>query len=354
MNELTRICTTDDQRWDAVTARKAALDGRFVFAVTTTGIFCRPACPARRPKREHVRFFATCDDAEAAGFRACLRCRPKEPVRQAQLIAAACRALEADPPPTLDMLAARAGLSRFHFHRLFKAATGVTPKAYAAAHRAAKTRQQLHTEPTVTDAIYSSGYNSNSRFYAKADAMLGMTPAKFRDRGTGVEIVYGIGASSLGHVLVARSDRGLCAVMMGDDPAALETEIKTTFSNATSITSDPELDALLTKVIALIETPNEPVDLPLDIRGTLFQRKVWAALRAIPPGQTASYAEIAKRIGAPASTRAVARACATNEIAVVIPCHRVVRSDGALSGYRWGVDRKRTLLDRERVKNEKE
>lgn len=346
---------TNDRRWGAVIARDGALDGHFVFAVATTGIFCRPGCPARRPRRQHVIFFETCDAAEAAGFRACLRCRPNSNTlqsRQAELIASACRALESDTPPSLAALASKAGLSRFHFHRAFKAATGVTPKAYATAHRAVRARRTLPEEATVTDAIYAAGFNSNSRFYAKADAMLGMPPRSFRRRGDGAGIAYAIGTSSLGHVLVARSDRGICAVMLADDAEALEAEIKQKFAKAKSIKSDADLAALLSKVIGLVEAPATPIDLPLDIRGTLFQQKVWAALRAIPPGKTASYAEIAKRIGAPKSTRAVARACATNDLAVVIPCHRVVRSDGGISGYRWHPARKRALLERERGKTE--
>jgi AraC family transcriptional regulator of adaptative response/methylated-DNA-[protein]-cysteine methyltransferase len=353
MNELTHTLTTDDRRWAAIIARDAGLDGRFVFAVTTTGIYCRPACPARRPQRRHVRFFVTCAKAEDAGFRPCLRCRPKDrphQSRQAEVIAAACRALESDTPPSLDILAAKSGLSRFHFHRAFKAATGVTPKAYATAHRATRARHELQRETSVTEAIYAAGYNSNSRFYAEADAMLGMTPQNFRHRGDGADIVYGIGKSSLGHVLVARSGRGVCAVMLGGDQKTLEAEIKKKFAKARSIENDAEFAALLAKVIGLVEAPAMPVDLPLDIRGTLFQQKVWAALRAIPPGETASYAEIAKRIGAPKSTRAVAQACAANDIAIAIPCHRVVRSDGAISGYRWDPARKRALLDRERAK----
>lgn len=351
MNDLTRTLTTDDQRWDAIVARDAALDNNFVFGVTTTGIYCRPGCPARRPRRENVLFFPSCDAAEKAGFRACLRCRPKEQssqARQAELIAAACRALESDTPPSLDGLAAAAGLSRFHFHRAFKAATGVTPKAYAIAHRAARARRQLHEDATVTDAIYAAGYNSNSRFYANADQMLGMTPQNFQRRGDSAEIVYGIGKSSLGDVLVARSGRGICAVMLGDDRKTLEAEIKKKFSKAKAIKSDAGFAALLAKVIGLVEAPTANVDLPLDIRGTLFQQKVWSALRDIPPGETATYAEIAKQIGAPKSIRAVAGACAANDIAVAIPCHRVVRSDGGLSGYRWHPARKRALLERER------
>lgn len=351
MNDLTQTQPTDDQRWRAIAARDAALDGHFVFAVTTTGIYCRPGCPARHPRRENVLFFPSCDAAEKAGFRACRRCRPNERsshARQAELIAAACHALESDAPPTLQALAIKAGLSRFHFHRAFKAATGVTPKAYALAHRAARARHELHKDTTVTNAIYAAGYNSNSRFYANADEVLGMTPQDFQRRGDSAEIVYGMGKSSLGEVLVARSGRGVCAVMLGDDRKVLESEIKKRFAKAKAIKRDANFTVLLAKVIALVEAPATRVDLPLDIRGTLFQQKVWAALRDIPPGETATYAEIAKRIGAPRAIRAVGAACAANDIAVAIPCHRVVRSDGGLSGYRWQPARKRALLERER------
>ncbi len=264
------------------------------------------------------------------------------------MIAAACRALEAEAPPALDALAARAGLSRFHFHRLFKAVTGVTPMAYAKERRAARLRQELAGASRVTDAIYAAGFGSNSRFYERSDTMLGMKPAAFRDGGNAADIVYAIGACSLGLVLVARGEKGICAIMLGDDAAVLAQEINARFAKARSMEANAELSDVLAKVVALVEAPARDFDLPLDIRGTLFQQKVWAALRAVPPGETASYAEIARRIGAPSATRAVAGACAANKIAVVIPCHRVLRSDGNLSGYRWGPARKRALLDKER------
>jgi AraC family transcriptional regulator, regulatory protein of adaptative response / methylated-DNA-[protein]-cysteine methyltransferase len=350
METTDKTLMQDEQRWAAVSARDRDFDGSFVFAVKTTGIYCRSSCPARHAQRRNVTFFATCDAAEHAGFRACLRCRPKEAPnqRQREAVAAACRALETDEPPTLEALAAKAGLSPFHFHRVFKAMTGVTPKAYAKAHRAAKVRQELSEATTVTEAIYAAGYNTSSRFYENAHTMLGMTPNKFRRQGSDAEIVYGLGECSLGTILVARSDKGICALMLGDNAAELESEIKRRFAKAKSIKGDDTFSALLTSVIALADVPEKKFDLPLDIRGTLFQQKVWAALRAIPPGETASYAEIARRIGAPSATRAVAQACAANKIAIAIPCHRVVRSDGELSGYRWGPARKRALLDKER------
>ncbi len=351
MDTITQTLSSNDPRWAAVVARDNAHDGSFVFAVTTTGIYCRPSCPARRPLAQNVRFFASCAEAEKAGFRACLRCRPRDVspgTRQNEMIAAACRALEADTPPPLEALAARAGLSRFHFHRLFKAVTGVTPMAYAKERRAARLRQELAGGSSVTDAIYAAGFGSNSRFYERSDTMLGMKPAAFRDGGNAAYIVYAIGACSLGLVLVARSEKGICAIMLGDNAAVLAQEIKTRFAKARSIEANAELSDVLAKVVALVEVPARDFDLPLDIRGTLFQQKVWAALRAIPPGETATYTEIARRIGAPSATRAVAGACAANKIAVAIPCHRVLRSDGNLSGYRWGPARKRALLDKER------
>jgi AraC family transcriptional regulator, regulatory protein of adaptative response / methylated-DNA-[protein]-cysteine methyltransferase len=351
MDAIIQTHSLHDPRWPAVVARDPAQDGRFVFAVTTTGIYCRPSCPARRPQPQNVRFFASWVAAEKAGFRACLRCRPRAPsprARHAAMIAAACRDLDAEAPPSLEALATKAGLSRFHFHRLFKALTGVTPLAYAKARRAARIRTELVAAPRVTDAIYAAGFGSNSRFYERSDLMLGMKPAAFRDAGKAVDILYAIGSCSLGCVLVARSEIGICAVMLGDDPAALAGEIKARFVKARSIETDTEFAGVLAKVIACVEAPAKDFDLPLDIRGTLFQQKVWAALRAIPVGETASYAEVARRIGAPRATRAVAAACAANKIAVVIPCHRVLRSDGGLSGYRWGVTRKRALLDKER------
>jgi AraC family transcriptional regulator of adaptative response/methylated-DNA-[protein]-cysteine methyltransferase len=350
METTRKTLAQDEPRWAAVSTRDRASDGDFVFAVKTTGIYCRPSCPARLAQRRNVIFFPTCEAAEREGFRACLRCRPKEAPnqRQREAIAAACRALETDEPPTLEVLAAKAGLSAFHFHRVFKAMTGVTPKAYAKAHRAVKVRQELSEATTVTEAIYAAGYNTSSRFYENADTMLGMTPNKFRQQGSDADIIYGVGRCSLGTILVARSDKGICALMLGDDAAELESEIKRRFAKAKSIKGDDAFSALLTNVIALADEPSKKFDLPLDIRGTLFQQKVWAALRAIPAGETTSYTEIARRIGSPTATRAVAQACAANKIAIAIPCHRVVRSDGALSGYRWGPARKRALLDKER------
>lgn len=340
-------------RWRAVAARDASADGRFVYAVTTTGIYCRPSCPSRRAKRVNTRFFDGPAEAEAAGFRPCLRCAPRGPSRaeaNAALVAAACRLIEAaEDTPRLGEIAARIGLSEAHFHRLFKAATGLTPRAYAAARRAGRLRAELEAGESVTGALYAAGYGSAGRLYAESDAVLGMTPGAYRDGGRDVAIRYAVGASSLGPVLVAMSDRGVCAILMGEEAEAPEAALALRFPKARIDAGAADFADLVARVVALVERPGSGLDLPLDLRGTAFQRRVWQALRAIPAGETASYAEIAARIGAPGAARAVAGACAANPVAVVVPCHRVLRGDGALSGYRWGVERKRALLDRERT-----
>lgn len=266
-------------------------------------------------------------------------------VRHAEKMAAACRAIEtADELPDLDRLAKAVGMSRFHFHRVFKRVTGLTPKAYAAGHRAEETRRELGTSRTVTEAIYKGGFNSNGRFYAKSAEMLGMTPKKFRAGGAGEVIRFAVGECELGSILVASSVRGVCAISLGDDPDALVRDLQDRFRQAQLVAGDRNFERVVAQVVGMVETPGTGLNLPLDIRGTVFQRRVWAALGKIPRGATASYAEIARRIGAPKAVRAVAGACAANAIAVAIPCHRVVRSDGGVSGYRWGVDRKKALL----------
>ncbi len=345
--------TQNDPRWQQVLARDAAADGRFVYAVRSTGVYCRPSCPSRRARPENVRFFPAPDEAEAAGFRPCRRCNPRglsTAEANAALVAAACRLIEAsDSPPSLDALAEAAGLSPFHFHRQFKAATGLTPRAYVAAHRAGRLREGLQDSDSVTGAIYEAGFNASSRFYESADAMLGMTPSAWRKGGAGAEIRFALGQCALGAILVAQSRRGICAIALGDDPEALLRDFQDRFPRAALIGGDPEFEALVARVVGFVEAPRIGLDLPLDIRGTAFQQRVWQALRQIPPGSTASYAEIARRIGEPRASRAVAQACAANALAVAIPCHRVVRSDGGLSGYRWGIARKQALLDRERA-----
>lgn len=342
----------DDSRWIAVTQRDATADGRFFYSVRTTGVYCRPSCGARLPRRENVAFHLSQLDAVRAGFRACLRCRPDLPPkaeRQAALVAQACRLIEAaETLPDLATLADSAGVSAFHFHRVFKAVTGVTPKAYAAAHRAGKVRESLPGAPTVTQALYDAGFNSNGRFYAAAGAVLGMPPRTFRQGAPGQTIRFALSPCSLGSVLVAATERGVCAILLGDEPDALLADLQARFPRADLIGGDADFDHTVARVLALVEAPaSTSLDLPLDIRGTAFQQRVWQALREIPPGQRASYSDIAERLGAPKAVRAVAGACAANALAVVIPCHRVVRLDGGLSGYRWGVARKQALLDRE-------
>ena len=343
---------SDDERWAAVVSRDRTAGDAFFYSVATTGVFCRPGCPSRRPRREHVRFHASREEAENAGFRACRRCRPDEPPlaeRHAEAVAAACRLIEAaEELPALDALAAAAGMSRFHFHRVFKAATGCTPRAYAAARRANRMREALRGGGgTVTDAVYDAGFNSGGRFYAAAPEILGMTPAAFRRGGAGETIRFAVGACSLGAVLVAATAKGVCAIGLGNDPDALVHDLEDRFPRAELVGGDPEFEALVARVVGFVEAPALGLDLPLDIRGTTFQQRVWHALRDVPAGTTATYGELAQRIGAPGAARAVARACASNPLALAIPCHRVVRTGGGLSGYRWGVERKRALLDRE-------
>ena len=343
--------TGEDSRWAALAARDAGADGRFVYAVRTTGVYCRPSCPARTPNRGNVVFHPSCADAEAAGFHPCRRCRPNEPSlaeRQKEAVARACRLIdEAETPPPLDALASAVGFSPFHFHRVFRAVTGITPRAYAAARRAGRVASGLQEAATVTEALYEAGYNAPSRFYAGATERLGMTPSAYRKGGVGMRIRFAVAQCALGALLVAASDRGLCAILLGDDPDALARELQDRFPQAELSGGEPAFEGWVAQVVGFVEAPGRGLDLPLDIGGTAFQQRVWAALRAIPLGQTATYADIARAIGAPAAVRAVALACGANRLAVAIPCHRVVRSDGALSGYRWGVARKRDLLTRE-------
>lgn len=341
----------EEAKWDAVVRRDAAADGRFFYSVRTTGVYCRPSCAARLARRENVRFHDSCAEAEAAGFRPCKRCRPNEASlaeRQAAAVAKACRLIEeAEEPPALESLAEAVGLSRFHFHRVFKEIAGVTPKGYADAHRANRVRDGLARSATVTEAIYDAGFNSNGRFYAASSRLLGMTPTEFRAGGAGAEIRFAVGDCSLGAILVAATATGICCILLGDDPDALARNLQDRFPKARLVGGDAGFEQWVASVVGFVERPQAGLDLPLDVRGTAFQQRVWRALCEIPAGSTASYAEVAERIGSPRAVRAVARACAENPIAVAIPCHRVVRRDGALSGYRWGVERKRTLLDRE-------
>ncbi len=350
-NEKLAAATTADPRWASVVAKDKDADGSFFYSVRTTGVFCRPSCGGRLALPENVCFYATTEEAEQAGFRACKRCKPTGlslTEAKAAKIAKACRRIEkAEEPLSLEELAGIAGISPFHFHRTFKAVTGLTPVEYADAARAKRVRETLNKDQTITDAIYDAGYNSSSRFYSSSDRMLGMTPKSFRNGGKDTVIHFAVGECSLGSILVAKSDRGVCAVLLGDDPDSLARDLQDKFPRAELIGGETGYEELVAKVVGLIENPGTGLDLPLDIQGTVFQRRVWNALQQIPVGSTVSYSDIAKKIGMPKAVRAVAQACASNSIAVAIPCHRVVKSDGALSGYRWGVERKQTLLNRE-------
>ena len=348
----------DDQRWLAVATRDAAADGHFVFAVRTTGIYCRPSCPARTAKRENVTFYASPAEARRHGFRACRRCKPDAQETEsiaAATVAAAARLIDEaiaaeGPAPSLKTLAGRAGYSPFHFHRLFRQHLGVTPRGYAAAVRAARLRDEMEAAASVTQAIHGAGYSSSSRFYETASARLGMKPAAHLRGGEGERIVHAFAQTSLGLLLVAATGRGVCAIQFGESRDDLAAELRARFPRAVITPADVGFDAMLARVVALVEDPRHAAGIPLDIRGTAFQERVWQALQAIPPGRTASYAEIASAIGQPGAARGVAGACAANPVAVAVPCHRVVRADGALSGYRWGTARKASSLEREGAK----
>lgn len=353
MSKRTRnnaTAVTSDPRWQQVINRDAAADETFVYAVKTTGVYCRPSSPTRLPSPDNVVFFATPALAEAAGYRPSKRIASQTALTEqhAAIVAHACRRImSSDEQLSLAALAHDAGLSPFHFHRVFKSVTGLTPQAYANAHRAGKVRATLQHRNTVTEAIYDGGFNSSSHFYDTAKHMLGMTPTTYRSGGHNTDIRFAIGQCSLGAILVAQSAVGVCAIALGDDPEILIRNLQDTFPQAQLIGGDPAFEQCIAQVVGFIEAPATGLHLPLDIRGTAFQQRVWQALRAIPPGTTISYTEIAQRIGNPQSVRAVANACASNVLALAIPCHRVVRRDGQLSGYRWGVERKRSLLDRE-------
>jgi AraC family transcriptional regulator of adaptative response/methylated-DNA-[protein]-cysteine methyltransferase len=342
---------TDDPRWTRIVAHDKSADGQFWYSVTTTGVYCRPSCPSRRANPLNVQIHDTLANAKATGFRPCKRCNPDGPsieTENAALVAKACRLVEeSEEEPSLEELAEAVGRSPGYFHRVFKAATGLTPKDYAAAHRAKKVRDGLASGNRVTEAIYHAGFNSSGRFYEKSTGLLGMTPSQYRAGGANEEIRFAVGETSLGAILVASSRKGVAAIQLGDDPDQLVRNLQDRFPKAHLIGADREYEALVARVVGFVETPEIGLDLPLDVRGTAFQQRVWQALQQIPVGETVSYAEIARRIGSPKSVRAVAGACAANALAVAIPCHRVVRNDGSLAGYAWGVERKRALLGRE-------
>ena len=345
--------TTDDAKWRAVVERDRTADGLFYFSVLSTGVYCRPSCGARHPRRENVSFHADCAEAEQAGFRACKRCRPRETTRWSErvsLIEHACRYIEqAAQPPALSELSQLVGLSPYHFHRVFKEVTGVTPRAYAAGRRAATVREKLRAGKTISGAVYDAGYGANSRFYAESDPLLGMRPKAFRAGGAGEQIRYSVRSCSFGSLLLAATDKGICSLQLGDDAATLTAALCREFPGAKVAAADTEFEAWVEAALELVNQGRQSAaELPLDIRGTAFQQRVWAALQTIPRGSTATYREIAEQIGSPSAARAVARACASNRIAIVIPCHRVVPTAGGSGGYRWGAERKAALLAREK------
>ena len=343
---------TETGRWTAVLDRDAAADGRFVYAVSSTGIYCRPSCPSRRPNRRNVRFFATPDDAEARGFRACRRCHPRDPeTDQVRRVRTAQRYLDEhlDETVTLERLGEAVGLSPYHLQRTFKRVTGVSPRAWTGARRMERMKTQLKNGTSVSRATYDAGYSSPSRAYDESRARLGMTPGAYRHGGRGVAIRFTTVDTALGAVIVAATERGVCFVALGDDPGALESELRREYPAAQVTRDDDELRSWAGAVVARL-AGDEADRLPLDVPGTEFQWRVWEALQRIPRGETRTYAEVARELGQPSAARAVARACATNQVSLVIPCHRVVRGDGGLGGYRWGVDRKRELLAAERIR----
>jgi AraC family transcriptional regulator, regulatory protein of adaptative response / methylated-DNA-[protein]-cysteine methyltransferase len=341
----------DDPRWARIVARDKTADGHLWYSVMTTGVYCRPSCPSRVANAKNVQLHDSLEGAKATGFRPCKRCNPDGLSADAEnvaLVAKVCRIIEeSEEEPSLEELSEAAGRSPSYFHRMFKAITGVTPKEYATAHRAAKVRHGLASGSSVTEAIYDAGFNSSGRFYEKSTDMLGMTPSQYRAGGNNEDIRFAVGQTSLGAILVASTNKGVAAILLGDDPDELVRDLQDRFPKAHLIGADNGYEALVVRVVGFVEAPKIGLNLPLDVRGTAFQERVWKALQEIPAGATVSYAEIARRIGAPKSVRAVAGACAANNLAVAIPCHRVVRNDGAVSGYAWGVDRKRSLIDRE-------
>lgn len=341
----------DDPRWARIVARDKSADGHLWYSVMTTGVYCRPSCPSRIANPKNVQLHDTLASARATGFRSCKRCNPEGlsfDGENAAIVARACRLIEErEVEPSLSDLAEAVDRSSSYFHRVFKATTGLTPKDYAIAHRTKRVRQCLDASNSVTGAIYDAGFNSSGRFYEKSMAMLGMTPTQYMKGGANEEIRFAVGETSMGSILVASSQKGVAAILLGDDPDELVHDLQDRFPNAQLIGADRNYENLVASVVGFVEMPQLGLGLPLDVRGTAFQQRVWQALREIPVGSTVSYAEVARRIGAPKAVRAVASACAKNNLAVAIPCHRVVKNDGALSGYAWGVDRKRELLKRE-------
>ena len=339
--------------WQAVLERDRRFDGQFVFAVSTTGVYCRPSCPARRPRRENVSYFALPEAAEQSGFRACKRCRPHlSPASDPQisLVRRACRLIEHELDESIDLetLGRHLGLSSFHLQRTFKSIMGVTPRDYAEACRTTRFKTAVRDGKSVTAAMYDAGYGSSSRLYERANSELGMTPATYRRAGADTVIEYATTRSPLGYLLVAATKKGLCSVTLGDNVAQLEANLRNEYAAAEIRQNNPALEAVIDQIVAHLKGKQPHLSLPLDIRATAFQRQVWQALQQIPYGSTLSYGEVAAAIGRPTAVRAVARACATNPVALVIPCHRVIREDKSLGGYRWGMERKKSLLKAEK------
>jgi AraC family transcriptional regulator of adaptative response/methylated-DNA-[protein]-cysteine methyltransferase len=342
-----------DQAWQAVEGRDASYIGRFVFGVTTTGIYCRPGCPARTPHRRNVQFFASPAEAEGVGFRACLRCRPAEPAGgdAERAVTSALRFIEEhlDEMVTLERLGTASRMSPFHLQRVFKRRVGLTPREYMQARRAERFRERLRQGDTVSRATYEAGYGSSSGAYLQAGARLGMTPGTYRRGAAGVAVDYAIVDSALGRLLVGATARGVCVVALADEDAMLEDALREEYPHAELRRAPEAFREWVEAIVAYLRGDARELDVPVDVDGTSFQARVWKALRAVPYGQTVSYRELAEAIGLPTGARAVARACATNRVALVIPCHRVVRGDGQLGGYRWGIERKRKLLETERL-----
>ena len=336
---------------NAVFERDNQFDEIFVYAVRTTGIYCRPSCPSRAAYPENMIIFGSGFAAEKSGYRPCKRCTPDFSAKYDEnlvVVVKICRFIESvNELPSLSELANKSGLSPSHLHRIFKLYTGITPKAYGSICRSKRMQQQLLTANSVTEAIFDSGYNASSRFYAESCHQIGMKPSQFRKKGFGTTMRFAIGQCNLGAILVATTKRGICAIELGDDPRDLVEDFQARFNSAQIVGADTEFEKIIAHVVGLAENPIQNFSLPLDIQGTIFQRKVWDILRKIPVGTTKTYLEVAKILGQPSAVRAVAGACASNKLAIVIPCHRVIKSDGKLSGYRWGVERKAQLLEQE-------
>jgi AraC family transcriptional regulator of adaptative response/methylated-DNA-[protein]-cysteine methyltransferase len=346
----------EEVRWKAIIEKDNSFDGVFVFAVLSTKIYCKPSCPSRRPKRENIQFFNSFAEAEDKGFRACLRCKPKEKTdAQTDLIKRACRLIEEtlEETFTLERLSGILNVSKFHLQKIFKKEVGVSPRKYAEIHRVKKFKQLLKEGESVTDAIYEVGFGSSSRLYEKSNAQLGMTPKVYSKGGEGMKINYTITECDLGFLLVAATEKGLCSVAFGDNEKELEENLTKEFPRASVIKDDEYLNKFVNVLFLYLKGEQTKIVLPLDVHATSFQTRVWEALRQIPYGETRSYTDIARTLNQPTASRAVARACATNPVAVVTPCHRVVRENGDLSGYRWGIERKRKLLESEK-RNSKE